>query len=484
MNLDRYSPSTITARVIAPRPFYRSQITPDPYDYSNNNQQYHPTLQRVYSSSNINGSSLSNSYLSDHEQSPPIISMYPRHHQQYRSANNNKRDLMLTKKKYLSSLALISVSSSQSPLITIASGGSTNRSQIRVSSSSLPKTNKSTLHEIHISRPDSPTISINRTGTNQPITFTSTPNGGLITNGNGSAFHISVGTPTNSVQHDIRGQTPPAKLFHQIDKRYTLNPTTNRFKPLIVYTTPKTNTFDRSSPIVNLPPASNSTSLSMRNGNIIKRDHYNVDQLTKFFIKNMNTTNEANVFGMCARCNDEIIGEENGLVAMDRMYHVPCFTCTMCGCRLRGMHFYSMENQPYCEPCYISSLEKCVVCALPITDRILRATGKPYHAQCFCCVVCQKSLDGIPFTVDATIQIHCIDCFHQKFAPRCYACHRPILPVSGEEETVRIVAFDRSYHFDCYRCENCKIQFTSEQGCYPIDDHIFCLQCNQTYSSL
>ena len=59
--------------------------------------------------------------------------------------------------------------------------------------------------------------------------------------------------------------------------------------------------------------------------------------------------------GMCARCNDEIVGEENGLVAMDRMYHVSCFTCSMCGCRLRGMHFYSMENKPYCEPCYIVS---------------------------------------------------------------------------------------------------------------------------------
>ena len=58
---------------------------------------------------------------------------------------------------------------------------------------------------------------------------------------------------------------------------------------------------------------------------------------------------------MCARCNDEIVGEENGLVAMDRMYHVSCFTCTMCGCRLRGMHFYAMENQPYCESCYIVS---------------------------------------------------------------------------------------------------------------------------------
>ncbi len=51
------------------------------------------------------------------------------------------------------------------------------------------------------------------------------------------------------------------------------------------------------------------------------------------------------------------------------------------------------------------------------------------------------------------MQIHCIDCFHQKFAPRCYVCQRAILPATGEEETVRIVALDRSYHVDCYRCE-------------------------------
>ncbi len=58
------------------------------------------------------------------------------------------------------------------------------------------------------------------------------------------------------------------------------------------------------------------------------------------------------------------------------------------------------------------TLEKCSVCVKPILDRILRATGKPYHPKCFCCIVCGRCLDGIPFTVDAHNRIHCIEVNH------------------------------------------------------------------------
>jgi hypothetical protein len=63
MNLGHPSsgPSS-TTRIIAPRPFYRSQITPDPFDYSNTNrrqadhQQHLPNQsQRRYSANQING---------------------------------------------------------------------------------------------------------------------------------------------------------------------------------------------------------------------------------------------------------------------------------------------------------------------------------------------------------------------------------------------------------------------------------------------
>ncbi|XP_036369609.1 uncharacterized protein LOC115224746 isoform X2 [Octopus sinensis] len=148
---------------------------------------------------------------------------------------------------------------------------------------------------------------------------------------------------------------------------------------------------------------------------------------------------------------------------------------------LRGKSFYAIETKPYCESCYVNTLEKCSVCSKPVIDRLLRATGKPYHPSCFTCVVCGKSLDGVPFTVDATNQIHCIDDFHKKFAPRCCVCQLPIMPDPGKEETVRVVAMDRSFHVHCYCCEDCGMLLSSEaegRGCYPLDDHILCKICN------
>ncbi|XP_039193860.1 thyroid receptor-interacting protein 6 isoform X1 [Crotalus tigris] len=212
-----------------------------------------------------------------------------------------------------------------------------------------------------------------------------------------------------------------------------------------------------------------------------RRPEEELDRLTKKLIYDLKHPPTAEYFGRCAQCGENVVGDGTGCVAMDQVFHVECFTCATCHCCLRGQPFYAIDRRSYCESCYIVTLEKCSMCSKPIMDRILRAMGKAYHPQCFICVVCHRCLDGIPFTVDATSQIHCIEDFHRKFAPRCSVCAEAIMPEPGQEETVRIVALDRSFHIGCYKCEECDILLSSEgegRGCYPLDGHILCKNCS------
>ncbi|MGH0169401.1 UNVERIFIED_CONTAM: hypothetical protein FKN15_056712 [Acipenser sinensis] len=178
-----------------------------------------------------------------------------------------------------------------------------------------------------------------------------------------------------------------------------------------------------------------------------------LERLTKKMLYDMEHPPSEEYFGRCSRCSENVVGEGSGCTAMDQVFHVECFTCVTCSRKLRGQPFYAVEKKAYCEPCYTNTLEQCNVCKTPIMERILRATGKAYHPHCFTCVECHRSLDGIPFTVDAGNHIHCIEDFHKKFAPRCSVCKEPIMPATGQEETVRIVALDRDFHVQCYRCE-------------------------------
>lgn len=174
-----------------------------------------------------------------------------------------------------------------------------------------------------------------------------------------------------------------------------------------------------------------STTLSIGSGPR-DTDEYEVDSLTDMLVQSLQMDPSegyatkkpissagsdyeqySNSFGVCVKCGQEIIGEQSGCTAMDNIYHFDCFSCTKCHTNLQGKPFYALDGQPCCEADYFNTLEKCSVCMKPILERILRATGKPYHPDCFCCVVCGICLDGIPFTVDATNQNHCLEDFHK-----------------------------------------------------------------------
>ena len=135
----------------------------------------------------------------------------------------------------------------------------------------------------------------------------------------------------------------------------------------------------------------------------------------------------------------------------------------------------------------LSSYGKCFILTSheKITTGFFKTKKKNhtfFHFQCFTCVICQTTLDGVPFTVDATNEIHCIDDFHKRFAPKCSVCKTPIMtPDPGQQEVFRVVALDRSFHVQCYKCEDCGLLLSSEaegKGCYPLDDHVLCKACN------
>ncbi|XP_014062399.1 thyroid receptor-interacting protein 6-like isoform X2 [Salmo salar] len=216
-------------------------------------------------------------------------------------------------------------------------------------------------------------------------------------------------------------------------------------------------------------------------GSAALRSEEELDQLTKKLVYDMNHPPTEEFFGRCARCGDNILADVSGCIAMEQVFHVECFTCVTCHTRLGWQLFYALDKQSYCESCYISTLERCCMCYKLIRDHILRFMGKAFHPCCFNCVVCGCCLEGVPFTVDANYQIYCLDDFHRKFASCCSVCGQAIMPEPGQDAAVRIVALDRSFHVNCYVCEECGLLLSSEikgRGCYPFDGHILCKGCS------
>ncbi|EPY80750.1 hypothetical protein CB1_000804075 [Camelus ferus] len=208
-----------------------------------------------------------------------------------------------------------------------------------------------------------------------------------------------------------------------------------------------------------------------------------LEQLTQQLMQDMEHPQRQNVAvnEFCGRCHQPLARAQPAVRALGQLFHITCFTCHQCEQQLQGQQFYSLEGAPYCEGCYTDTLEKCNTCGQPITDRMLRATGKAYHPQCFTCVVCACPLEGTSFIVDQANRPHCVPDYHKQYAPRCSVCAEPIMPEPGREETVRVVALDKNFHMKCYKCEDCGKPLSIEaddNGCFPLDGHVLCRKCH------
>ena len=137
----------------------------------------------------------------------------------------------------------------------------------------------------------------------------------------------------------------------------------------------------------------------------------------------------------------------------------------------------SCQNLLYCLFTYIfrKFAPRCCVCHNPVMPELiillvylyfqeicptLLCVSQSCHARTYytaCLLIFSGNLPHVAVCVTILSCQNLLYCLFtyifRKFAPRCCVCHNPIMPERGQEETVRVVAMDRSFHVQCYRCE-------------------------------
>ena len=71
----------------------------------------------------------------------------------------------------------------------------------------------------------------------------------------------------------------------------------------------------------------------------------------------------------------------------------------------------------------------CAACNKPIIGQVCTALGKAWHPEHFTCCICDTQL-GTKTFFERDGKPYCEADYHEKFAPKCFACNGPILDVS------------------------------------------------------
>ncbi|XP_072025777.1 actin-binding LIM protein 2-like isoform X3 [Amphiura filiformis] len=222
----------------------------------------------------------------------------------------------------------------------------------------------------------------------------------------------------------------------------------------------------------------------------------------------------------CAGCNKICSGEV--LRVQNEYFHVKCFRCCICAVGLAQGGFFTKNGKYYCAVDYQEQFgTKCRACGEYLEGEVVTALGDTYHKFCFVCARCGHSFEAgeeVSFAPD----INCCFCLLCHF--ECSICSVTISPgekvtyngrdvlcpdctpliengVNGPvdsniadnnkvwpllnsipekpkqampptvkcancekdiNESQALIALDKHWHMDCFRCLSCKVQLAGE----------------------
>eukprot|EP00727_Mastigamoeba_balamuthi_P012077 m51a1_g7492 hypothetical protein (500) ;mRNA; r:251831-254379 len=174
----------------------------------------------------------------------------------------------------------------------------------------------------------------------------------------------------------------------------------------------------------------------------------------------------------CCNCSKMIIGKI--ISASGKQYHPECFVCHHCKMRIvEGAPFVEEGDQIYCEEHYLELFgEKCFACQRPIEDKCVRFLDRLYHPNHFCCKMCGSCLKE--FKEDEG-EPYCTTCKAVRVKQRALKnelCARCKLPITGDY----IVVNGQKMHPEHYRCEICGAEFLGG-NCKEWENKNYCLEC-------
>lgn len=223
-----------------------------------------------------------------------------------------------------------------------------------------------------------------------------------------------------------------------------------------------------------LPPKNNMVETSTPSSGLKK------DEQSHMILKSSQDTSTENK-EVCGFCRKPVAQSELAIEALNRTYHEGCFQCRSCHSALAGKHYYNKAGIPLCENCYQASLELCWACGESITDHVIRALERVYHLSCFTCATCKQKIGEQPFAQGEVGEVYCLPDYYRKYAPKCNACNKLIIPKDDGTDSYTIECLGHTYHENCYRCEVCAIQLSpepNEHGCFPLEGKMLCKNCH------